>query len=154
MPRAARLSPRAGRFSFHYSQDSLLNASKRCRRQPRISFSIFIDASRRASQLERTPFPIKALQVDGGSEFAAEFEEACLQKKVTPVRAGTQITEAQRPRGTVQPHPQRGVLRSPDAVRPGAHAEPPTAGLGENLQLRPPASVFGLPHSTLLPHSI
>ena len=27
--------------------------------------------------LERLPFPVKALQVDGGSEFAAEFEEAC-----------------------------------------------------------------------------
>jgi transposase InsO family protein len=30
--------------------------------------------------LDRVPFPIKALQVDGGSEFAAEFEEACQQK--------------------------------------------------------------------------
>jgi transposase InsO family protein len=30
--------------------------------------------------LERTPFPIRALQVDGGSEFAAEFEETCQQK--------------------------------------------------------------------------
>jgi transposase InsO family protein len=30
--------------------------------------------------LERMPFPVKALQVDGGSEFAAEFEEACQQK--------------------------------------------------------------------------
>jgi len=27
--------------------------------------------------LERMPFPIKALQVDGGGEFAAAFEEAC-----------------------------------------------------------------------------
>lgn len=32
--------------------------------------------------LERTPFPVKALQVDGGSEFAAEFEEACQQKEL------------------------------------------------------------------------
>jgi putative transposase len=32
--------------------------------------------------LERTPFPIKALQVGGGSEFAAEFEQACLQKEL------------------------------------------------------------------------
>ena len=30
--------------------------------------------------LERLPFPVKALQVDGGSEFAAEFELACQQK--------------------------------------------------------------------------
>ena len=32
--------------------------------------------------LDRVPFPIKALQVDGGSEFAAEFEEACQQKEL------------------------------------------------------------------------
>jgi transposase InsO family protein len=32
--------------------------------------------------LDRVPFTIKALQVDGGSEFAAEFEEACQQKEL------------------------------------------------------------------------
>ena len=26
------------------------------------------------------PFPLRALQVDGGSEFAAEFEQACQQR--------------------------------------------------------------------------
>jgi len=26
------------------------------------------------------PFPIRALQVDGGSEFAAQFEQACRQR--------------------------------------------------------------------------
>lgn len=30
--------------------------------------------------LHRMPFPIPALQVDGGSEFAAEFEQACQQR--------------------------------------------------------------------------
>jgi putative transposase len=32
--------------------------------------------------LERLPFPARALQVDGGSEFAAEFELACQQKQL------------------------------------------------------------------------
>jgi len=32
--------------------------------------------------LERMPFRVAALQVDGGSEFAAEFEEACQQRDV------------------------------------------------------------------------
>jgi len=32
--------------------------------------------------LERVPFPVRALQVDGGSEFAAEFELACQQKQL------------------------------------------------------------------------
>lgn len=30
--------------------------------------------------LERMPFPVKAIQVDGGSEFKAEFEAACAAK--------------------------------------------------------------------------
>ena len=32
-----------------------------------------------SSLIERTPFPIKAVQVDGGSEFMAEFEQACAE---------------------------------------------------------------------------
>ena len=32
--------------------------------------------------LDRFPFPVKALQVDGGGEFAAEFELACQQKEL------------------------------------------------------------------------
>ena len=32
--------------------------------------------------LERMPFRVKAVQVDGGSEFAAEFEQACQQKNL------------------------------------------------------------------------
>ncbi len=30
----------------------------------------------------RMPFPIRAVQVDGGSEFAAEFEQACQQRRL------------------------------------------------------------------------
>ena len=32
--------------------------------------------------LERMPFPVKAIQVDGGSEFMAEFEDACRERGV------------------------------------------------------------------------
>ncbi len=32
--------------------------------------------------VHRMPFPIAALQVDGGSEFAAEFEQACQQREI------------------------------------------------------------------------
>jgi len=31
---------------------------------------------------ERTPFPVRAIQVDGGSEFQAAFEEACQQRGI------------------------------------------------------------------------
>jgi transposase InsO family protein len=34
------------------------------------------------SLTERMPFPIKALQVDGGSEFQAVFEEACQERGI------------------------------------------------------------------------
>ena len=30
----------------------------------------------------RSPFPVKAVQVDGGSEFMAGFEEACRQRDI------------------------------------------------------------------------
>ncbi len=51
-----------------------------------------VEAHRRATSLaaarfldtllERVPFTVKAVQVDGGSEFAAEFEAACQQRNV------------------------------------------------------------------------
>jgi len=39
--------------------------------------SLFLD-----TVLERMPFQIKAVQVDGGSEYMAEFEQACQEKSV------------------------------------------------------------------------
>ena len=49
-----------------------------------------VEAHRRATSLtaarflqtllQRMPFPIRAVQVDGGSEFAATFEQACRQR--------------------------------------------------------------------------
>ncbi|MGB6837872.1 MAG: hypothetical protein WBF66_09235 [Dehalococcoidia bacterium] len=32
--------------------------------------------------LERMPFPVRAIQVDGGSEFRAQFEEACQKRNI------------------------------------------------------------------------
>lgn len=32
--------------------------------------------------LERMPFPVRAIQVDGGSEFCAEFEQACQERGI------------------------------------------------------------------------
>ena len=39
--------------------------------------SMFLD-----SLIRRTPFPIKAIQVDGGSEFEASFEQACRERGI------------------------------------------------------------------------
>ena len=41
----------------------------------------------------RMPFPIRAVQVDGGSEFAAEFEQACQQR-------GLHLLRFELPQGT------------------------------------------------------
>lgn len=35
-----------------------------------------------AELIERTPFPIRAIQVDGGAEFKAEFEVACQERGI------------------------------------------------------------------------
>jgi putative transposase len=32
--------------------------------------------------IERTPFPVRAVQVDGGSEFMSQFEQACAEKNI------------------------------------------------------------------------
>ena len=36
-----------------------------------------------ASIMERIPFPVKAIQIDGGSEFMAEFEEFCKERELS-----------------------------------------------------------------------
>lgn len=41
------------------------------------SATLFLD-----KLLTDMPFPVKAIQVDGGSEFMAEFEQACAHKKI------------------------------------------------------------------------
>ncbi len=45
------------------------------RRATSTAATLFLDTLQR-----RLPFPLRALQVDGGSEFAALFEEACRQR--------------------------------------------------------------------------
>lgn len=48
-----------------------------CRRATANSAKGFLEAVQ-----ERLPFPLKAVQVDGGSEFMAEFEAACQEKGI------------------------------------------------------------------------
>jgi putative transposase len=47
------------------------------RRATSTAATLFLDTLQR-----RLPFPLRALQVDGGSEFAALFEQACLERGV------------------------------------------------------------------------
>ena len=48
-----------------------------CSRATANNASIFLETVQ-----ERLPFPLKAVQVDGGSEFMADFEQACQEKNI------------------------------------------------------------------------
>ncbi len=58
----------------------------------------------------RMPFAIKAIWVDGGSEFMTQFEEACQQRGIRLSVLPPRSPKAERLRGEGQPHPRRGVL--------------------------------------------
>ena len=53
---------------------------------------LFLDTLQR-----RLPFPLRAIQVDGGSEFAALFEAAYQQRGPAFIRAATALAQTQRP---------------------------------------------------------
>jgi len=44
--------------------------------------------------LQEMPDPVKAIQIDGGSEFMAEFEQACADKKTAALCAAAPIAKA------------------------------------------------------------
>ena len=48
-----------------------------CKRATAKNASLFLD-----TVLERMPFQVKAVQVDGGSEFMAQFEQTCQEKNI------------------------------------------------------------------------
>jgi hypothetical protein len=97
----------------------------------------------------RMPFPIRAVQVDGGSEFAAEFDRPAA--RFAPVRASPALSQTQRRRRTRQPHPHRGVLPGHALLAGNEEAQSRAAALGKNLQYRPPSSVPGLSNSAPVP---
>ena len=47
------------------------------------------------SMRRRFPFPIRAIQVDGGSEFQAAFETACQQLGIRLFRTAAALSQAQ-----------------------------------------------------------
>ena len=87
-----------------------------------------------AHLITHTPFPVRAIQVDGGSEFMAEFEEACarlgIELFVLPPRSPKFNGHVERMQRTfreefyTQPLPsgitelQKGALRLPGLLQP------------------------------------
>ena len=59
----------------------------------------------------RIPFRVRAIQVDGGSEFQAGFEQACHERDIRLFVLPPALSQTQWLRGAGPAHPYRGVLR-------------------------------------------
>ena len=96
--------------------------------------------------IDRAPFPIRAIQVDGGSEFMADFEAACQQRGIRLFELPPRSPKAQWPRRARQPHLQRRVLRLLLCLthRPRLRRRP--ASLGTRLQPHPSSPGTRLRH--------
>jgi hypothetical protein len=88
---------------------------------------------------QRMPFPIRAVQVDGGPEFAAEFEQACQQRGlhlfVLPPRSPKLNGAVERANRT---HTEEFHQVTPRSLE--MKTQPRTPPLGKDLQHRPPSS--------------
>lgn len=77
---AKQVRPAPGVLLHHFSARDLVSRWDVLQAHPRLdarSARTFLEAL-----LRRMPFPVRALQVDGGSEFAAEFEQACQARRL------------------------------------------------------------------------
>ena len=59
---------------------------------------------------QRMPFKVNAIQVDGGSEFRAQFEDACKELGIRLFVLPSPFSQTQWPCGKGPAHPHRGVL--------------------------------------------
>jgi putative transposase len=100
--------------------------------------------------LHRMPFPIRALQVDGGSEFAAQFEPACQQRGLHRFAAAP-LSQTQWRGGTRPPYSHGGVLSGHGLLSGNEKAQSRTAALGKDLHHRSPSPVSRLPYSPAVP---
>ena len=73
---------------------------------------------------ERMPFPVRAISIDNGSEFMAEFEDRLPGAGHPPVRPAAALPEAARRGGTGQPDPHRRVLRGHRRPSPSSSVLP------------------------------
>ena len=102
----------------------------------------------------RMPFPVRAIQVDGGSEFQAGFEQACQQRDILlftlPPRSPKLNGAVERAQRTHTEEFYEVVEFSPG----GGHSEPGAPSLGTHLQHRPTSPGPGLPYPTTVPSPV
>lgn len=60
--------------------------------------------------IEQMPFPLPGVQMDGGSEFLADFERACQELHIQLFALPPRRPQIQRRRRAAQPRRARGVL--------------------------------------------
>ena len=99
----------------------------------------------------RMPFPVRAIQVDGGPEFQAAFEESC---QVRGIRLFVLPPRSPKLNGCVE-RAQRTHTEEFYEVTPlpgDPRPEPRAPGLGAHLQHRPVAPSPRLSHPRPVPH--
>ena len=99
----------------------------------------------------RMPFPVRAIQVDGGSEFQAVFEETCQARGIRLFVLPPALPEAERLRRARPAHSHGGVLRGHPLLPGDRRPEPRAPGLGAHLQHRPAAPGPRLSHPGRVP---
>lgn len=92
-----------------------------------------------AELLERMPFPVRALQVDGGSEFMKEFEEGCQAKGIA-----LYVLPPRSPK--LNGHVERAHRTHQEEFYEVTEAEPTVAALRSEL------SVWEHTYNTVRPH--
>jgi len=104
-----------------------------------------------AEVLARFPFPVRAIQVDGGTEFMAGFEAACQAQGIALYVLPPRGSNVQRPGRTPQRDCPAGVLAGLRRRAGPAHAPPCPARLRGRLQYRatPPGPRLLCPHNHL-----
>ena len=90
------------------------------------------------------PWAIIGLALKGGTQLAAEFEQACRGRPPAAVRAPAALAETERGGRARPADPHRGVLSGCRQLLAPARAQPRAAPVGTDLQHRAPAPSPGL----------
>ena len=93
----------------------------------------------------RIPFTVKAIRVDGGSEFKTECEPARRDRGIRLFVLPPRSPQAQPSRGARPTHPPGGILCNHQRRDHGRRHEHRPQGLGECLQPPPPPPTPRLP---------
>ena len=99
----------------------------------------------------RMPFPVRAISVDNGSEFMAEFETASVERGIRLYVLPPRSPKLERLGRARQPHPHRGVLRGHRRSGAARRLGRRSARLGVRLQHRPTPPGARLPHPGRVP---